>query len=97
MHNVIASIATVGRYSLKVFNSLVHGGPYIAIHIGARRVAWLSFRTGTHESYSGVSTSDLRGIREVEEWFADPENFNMAATAWNNFGNNVNVALKEIT
>ena len=43
MFNIIASIAKVGVYNIKAINSLVHGGPYLAIYQGGRRVAWLSF------------------------------------------------------
>jgi len=42
MFNIIASIAKVGVYNIKAINSLVHGGPYLAIYQGGRRVAWLS-------------------------------------------------------
>jgi hypothetical protein len=92
---VSANVAKVGKYSLKVINSLIHGGPYIAVNVGKKRVAWVSFRTKKHETYDGVSRGDLDAITDVEIWLQDSSNYNLAATKWNNFRNGVNVSLIE--
>ena len=93
MLTIYANIARIGKYSLKVLNSLCHGGPYIAVHIGEKRVAWISFKTKKHTSYDSVASGDLKGIGEVEQWLNDRNNFNLAASKWNDFKNGVYVTL----
>ena len=90
---VMANVAKIGKFSLKVLNSLVHTGPYLAVQIGAKRVAWVSFKTCKHTSYTGTE-SECRGIEEVERWLENDDNFNKAAAKWNNFLNGVNVPLR---
>jgi hypothetical protein len=90
---ISANVAKVGKYSLKVINSLIHGGPYVAVNIGKKRVAWVSFKTKKHETYDGVDRKDLESINEVDVWFQDTSNYNLAATKWNDFKNGVTVSL----
>ena len=92
---VMANVAKIGRFSLKVHNSLVHGGPYLAVQVGKKRVAWISFKTCLHTTYAGVTARDLEGIEEVERWLADDSNFNRAAAVWNGLGNGVTVVFKK--
>lgn len=90
---IFANVATVGKYKLKVINSLVHGGAYVAVHIKKRRVAWLSFSHQTVEAYEGTRREDLDDINNVVAWFAVTANYNRAARLWNDFQNGVTVPL----
>lgn len=90
---ILANVAKVGVYKIKAINSLVHGGPYLAVHLGTKRVAWLSFATRKctpYAPYEGMVSS----LKEVEDWFSSDENFNNAASVWNNFQNGVTVKMK---
>ena len=89
-----ANVAKIGKFSLKVLNSLIHTGPYIAVHIGKKRIAWLSFKDGKHRIYDDTTKTDLEGIELVEKWLSDVDNFNLAANTWNDFNNGVKVPLK---
>jgi hypothetical protein len=90
---IFSNVAKVGKYSLKVLNSLVHGGPYVAIHVGKERVAWFSFKTKECEAYEGVDKKHLDSLDDVVVWFRNKNNYNIAATKWNDFKNGVNVPL----
>ena len=89
----VANVAKIGKYSLKVINSLVHGGPYVAVHVGKKRVAWVSFKTRKHKSYDNADKKDLENIEDIDVWFESNSNYNLAATKWNSFKNGVNVSL----
>ena len=93
MFNIIANIAKVGVYNIKAINSLVHGGPYLAVYLGGRRVAWLSFNTKKCKVYDGIGR--LNGLDVVEDWLAVISNYNKAASVWNSFQNGVSVKLLE--
>lgn len=91
---IMANVAIIGKYKVKVINSLVHGGPYAAIHIEARRVAWFSFKEETINFYSTTTKNDKDEINLVDAWFKVKENYNLAARLWNDFKNGVPVTLK---
>lgn len=81
-------------FSIKAINSLVHGGPYLAIHRGATRVAWYNFKSDKITKYNKVTDQEMSGIEEVVEWLADAVNYNKAAMVWNSFSNGVSVKLR---
>jgi len=93
MRCVHANVATVGPYKLKVINSLVHGGAYVAVHLGNKRVAWVSFKTKAVQPYQKTTREDLKEIALVHDWFEDNEHYNLAARLWNDFKNGVTVSL----
>lgn len=89
----IASFVTVGPYGLKVINSLVHGGPYVAVYLGKKRVAWVSFKTKKATGYSTTGDKELSEIHLVNEWFEIIDNYNLAGGLWNSFANGAYVTL----
>jgi len=90
---IVANVAKVDKYSLRVINSLIHGGPYVAIHVGKQRVAWVSFKTRKHTVYDTSTKQDMDRIHLVDEWFGITENYNLAAAKWNSLDNGVKVSL----